>query len=436
MQSGRGNNSFHNNFIESSYFNQIISTRRILSNILDVLHDQEVNMRSVLLNNSLQNISMFENHQSTLNANMNATTGRDVSGNMNSNRNINNNTNMDNNTNINNNTNMDNNTNNSNIFSPSSIFSNRTTTREREEFNQTTPRRPLTRRGIHPPTSHNHSQSTRGQTNRLDGNERENIISRFLNLANLDNEINNNNTIQFDFFAPIIVRPTQQQINVATRRLIFREIEDPINRICQISQENFNLDDEVIQIRHCRHNFTPQHFNTWFSRNVRCPCCRFDIRDHVNQEHSARETQSNSHTQATHLEEPAPATIASAPAPAPAPATIASAPATIASAPAPAPATIAPAPATIATAHRDNTIENTIEDTVEDTIEDTIEDTVEINVNTPESLNSMITMISNSLTRQLEDSGLDPTSNISIQYSVVDNSNSNLEEELDENNDN
>ena len=53
-------------------------------------------------------------------------------------------------------------------------------------------------------------------------------------------------------------------------------------------------------------------------------------------------------------------------------------------------------------------------------------------MNTPESLNSMISMISNSLTRQLEDSGLDPTSNISIQYSVVDNSNSNLEEELDE----
>lgn len=82
-------------------------------------------------------------------------------------------------------------------------------------------------------------------------------------------------------FQDVVVRPTQQQIDSATERLTFSDIENPINLRCPITQEEFNPDDEVIQIRHCRHCFNPSSLNNWFNSNVRCPVCRYDIRNNT-----------------------------------------------------------------------------------------------------------------------------------------------------------
>lgn len=117
--------------------------------------------------------------------------------------------------------------------------------------------------------------------------------------------INRLHTPPFSFaslFQDVVVRPTQQQIETATERLTYSDIENPINLRCPITQEEFNPDDEVIQIRHCRHCFTPSSLNNWFNSNVRCPVCRYDIRNNTertniaNNENSSQDESTSENT--------------------------------------------------------------------------------------------------------------------------------------------
>ena len=89
----------------------------------------------------------------------------------------------------------------------------------------------------------------------------------------------NDNIMQFDFLSPIVVRPTESQINNATQEFTFSDIVNPLNICCPITQNSFNPDDNILQIRHCGHNFTPSNLREWFSRSVNCPVCRYDIRN-------------------------------------------------------------------------------------------------------------------------------------------------------------
>jgi hypothetical protein len=77
----------------------------------------------------------------------------------------------------------------------------------------------------------------------------------------------------------VIVRPTIQQIENASRLVRYNEIPSPNSEACAISLERFNGTDNVRQINHCGHIFLPTEFNEWFQSNVRCPVCRFDIRN-------------------------------------------------------------------------------------------------------------------------------------------------------------
>jgi len=80
--------------------------------------------------------------------------------------------------------------------------------------------------------------------------------------------------------SPVIVRPSQAEIRRATTNLFFREIENPVNLLCPITQQPFENNDTVTLINHCRHVFTRNEIAEWFGSNVRCPVCRFDIRNH------------------------------------------------------------------------------------------------------------------------------------------------------------
>jgi hypothetical protein len=80
------------------------------------------------------------------------------------------------------------------------------------------------------------------------------------------------------FQSPVIVRPTPEQIEAATRRVKYGDISRPVNTTCPISLEPFTDEDDVIVIRHCGHIFKPSEFQTWFNANCRCPTCRYDIR--------------------------------------------------------------------------------------------------------------------------------------------------------------
>jgi hypothetical protein len=83
-----------------------------------------------------------------------------------------------------------------------------------------------------------------------------------------------------NFYDPIIVRPTLSQIDNATVNTTFGSIVNPINSECPISLERFEENTNVTQIAHCGHIFTPSQLSSWFNNNVRCPVCRYDIRNY------------------------------------------------------------------------------------------------------------------------------------------------------------
>jgi len=74
--------------------------------------------------------------------------------------------------------------------------------------------------------------------------------------------------------------PTTAQIQNACRDMLFSEIENPLDNRCPISLDSFSPDTPVTQIIHCGHIFNRDSLNSWFSRNVRCPVCRYDIRNY------------------------------------------------------------------------------------------------------------------------------------------------------------
>jgi len=91
---------------------------------------------------------------------------------------------------------------------------------------------------------------------------------RFLYTANLLNNLQD-----------VIIRPTAEQIRLATETIIY----DPslITQFqCPISLESFVTGEEISRVKHCRHCFKQSFLMNWFQRNVRCPVCRYDIRDY------------------------------------------------------------------------------------------------------------------------------------------------------------
>lgn len=78
----------------------------------------------------------------------------------------------------------------------------------------------------------------------------------------------------------VTVRPTTEQIESASRIIRFGDIQNPLSESCPISLDEFNDDDEVRQLLPCGHLFHPPQFQEWFSEHVRCPVCRYDIRNY------------------------------------------------------------------------------------------------------------------------------------------------------------
>jgi hypothetical protein len=97
-----------------------------------------------------------------------------------------------------------------------------------------------------------------------------------------------------NFFDPVLIYPTNAQIETATRRVLYRDIAAPINNTCPISMENFNDNDTVTIIRHCGHIFNGDELNTWFESNCRCPVCRYDIRNY-NRNTNSRSNEERNH---------------------------------------------------------------------------------------------------------------------------------------------
>ena len=75
-----------------------------------------------------------------------------------------------------------------------------------------------------------------------------------------------------NFFDPIPVVPSQQQIAAAVERHVGVSAETT----CSICQEQVSC---ATRIRACGHSFHDSCIQQWFTMNPRCPMCRHDIRD-------------------------------------------------------------------------------------------------------------------------------------------------------------
>jgi hypothetical protein len=88
---------------------------------------------------------------------------------------------------------------------------------------------------------------------------------------------------------PVIVRPSNIEIQNSTINTTFNSIVSPINSSCPISLERFEGNTEVSQIIHCGHVFNRADLSVWFERNVRCPVCRYDIRRYSRRSRTSRQ---------------------------------------------------------------------------------------------------------------------------------------------------
>lgn len=99
-------------------------------------------------------------------------------------------------------------------------------------------------------------------------------------------------SIMRNFYNPVPVAPSLEQINAATTDVLFSEIEEPVNATCPITLERFTDEQMVCQIKHCGHIFNREELLSWFVNNVRCPVCRYDVREYTNT-NTQREMRTN-----------------------------------------------------------------------------------------------------------------------------------------------
>ena len=131
--------------------------------------------------------------------------------------------------------------------------------------------------------------NTFGSSNRTPFTQNNNNLEQTL-LSPLASMFENATAEMLNNLTPVIVRPSRQQLDRATRIVRYGDIENPINTQCPISLENFQDGSNVVQILICRHIFQPSSFNQWFNSNVRCPVCRYDIRNYSSTTENNEET--------------------------------------------------------------------------------------------------------------------------------------------------
>ena len=82
-------------------------------------------------------------------------------------------------------------------------------------------------------------------------------------------------------YQDVIVSPTQREIDNAVEVFVYNENVTLPTSGCPITMEEFTVGDRISRIRYCEHMFREDAINNWFRLNVRCPVCRYDIREYT-----------------------------------------------------------------------------------------------------------------------------------------------------------
>ena len=81
--------------------------------------------------------------------------------------------------------------------------------------------------------------------------------------------------------AAVAERPTPLTLTeIARATRIIHYTDSMGERRCPISLDDFIPNEQVCQIRGCRHFFKPQHLLRWLESHVECPVCRYDLRQY------------------------------------------------------------------------------------------------------------------------------------------------------------
>ena len=124
-----------------------------------------------------------------------------------------------------------------------------------------------------PPTPFNNQQRFFSRnTNLPTGTARQPV--RLFNVDLLSSMYTNPSNLQ-----DVIVRPTANQLNAALETMTYAQSARSHSR-CPITLEDFVEGEQVTRIRPCGHVFQTQSIRNWFSNRVRCPVCRYDIREY------------------------------------------------------------------------------------------------------------------------------------------------------------
>lgn len=128
--------------------------------------------------------------------------------------------------------------------------------------------------------SYNFQNRNSAQPNRFNNN----IWSATIDMTPVN--LSNNNLDSLNLFSSlfqnVVIRPTNEQIENAVDFIHYPQdltLEQRTQTVCPISLEHFQENQPVARIRHCGHIFSESALRSWFQQNVRCPLCRYDVRE-------------------------------------------------------------------------------------------------------------------------------------------------------------
>lgn len=84
------------------------------------------------------------------------------------------------------------------------------------------------------------------------------------------------NGMMENFMQPVVVRPTEEEIQENTT---VGNLVSDTDHACAICQDSLQPTQEGRKLNACGHWFHKTCIDTWFEGNVRCPVCRHDIRE-------------------------------------------------------------------------------------------------------------------------------------------------------------
>jgi hypothetical protein len=86
---------------------------------------------------------------------------------------------------------------------------------------------------------------------------------------------------------------SQIQIENATENVVYTSETFPGITQCPISLDDFEENEVICQISHCRHIFKTHNIMRWFDRHTCCPVCRYNLQEPVTENNVASRFNNN-----------------------------------------------------------------------------------------------------------------------------------------------